>query len=423
MRAPRGGGRPGGIGLRIALAPEGTRGDVHPLLALGVWLRDQGHDVRVCTSPDFADAVRACGLEYHPVGRSVRDLLRDQAEAIVRGGRRMLAEGDRYAREAIPYQFRDLCEGLAGCDRAIGAGTQFAAHSVAESLGIPYRYVVYCPQVIPSREHPPFTSERHSYPSWLNRGLWWLGHGFFRLVLAPRLDRERAALGLGPVDDLYLHMLTRRPVLAADPRLAEVPRDAPVPVDRVPCLHPFRADPLPGKLEAFLSREPAPVYVGFGSMTDPRPAETTRCLLEAVRLAGCRAVVSRGWAGLGDVPLCEDVIVTDTVEHGALFPRVAAVVHHGGAGTTTTAARAGVPQIVVPHVLDQYYWGKRVHLLGVGPPPLPRRRLTPERLAAAIEAVLESELPAVRARALAHDLDRARLPESSLACVLEEAEA
>ena len=30
---------------------------------------------------------------------------------------------------------------------------------------------------------------------------------------------------------------------------------------------------------------------------------------------------------------------------------LAAVIHHGGAGTTTTAARTGVPQIVVPHLL------------------------------------------------------------------------
>ena len=36
------------------------------------------------------------------------------------------------------------------------------------------------------------------------------------------------------------------------------------------------------------------------------------------------------------------------VNQQALFGRVAAVVHHGGAGTTTTAARAGVPQVVVP---------------------------------------------------------------------------
>jgi UDP:flavonoid glycosyltransferase YjiC (YdhE family) len=63
-----------------------------------------------------------------------------------------------------------------------------------------------------------------------------------------------------------------------------------------------------------------------------------------------------------------------------IFPRVAAAVHHGGAGTTTAAARAGVPQILLPHILDQYYWAHRVEVLGLGPPALPIERVTVERL-------------------------------------------
>ena len=49
-----------------------------------------------------------------------------------------------------------------------------------------------------------------------------------------------------------------------------------------------------------------------------------------------------------------------------LVKRVTAVVHHGGAGTTTTAARAGVPQVVVPQIADQPYWASRVAALGIG---------------------------------------------------------
>ena len=67
-----------------------------------------------------------------------------------------------------------------------------------------------------------------------------------------------------------------------------------------------------------------------------------------------------------------------------LFPRVAAVVHHGGAGTTAASLRAGLPTIVVPFFLDQFYWGRRVFELGVGPRPIPRKRLEAETLAAAL---------------------------------------
>jgi vancomycin aglycone glucosyltransferase len=124
--------------------------------------------------------------------------------------------------------------------------------------------------------------------------------------------------------------------------------------------------PAPPKLEAFLEQGEPPVYIGFGSMTDPNPRITTRAVLAGVTDAGCRAVLSEGWAGLGGGGLPEHVMVVGSVPHASLFRRVAAVVHHGGAGTTTMAARAGVPQIVVPHVLDQYYWAERVSRLGVG---------------------------------------------------------
>ena len=66
-------------------------------------------------------------------------------------------------------------------------------------------------------------------------------------------------------------------------------------------------------------------------------------------------------------------MVVDDVPHELLFPRMAAIVHHGGAGTTSVAAWAGVPQLVVPHLLDQFYWGGRVAQLGLGPSLLPRR--------------------------------------------------
>jgi vancomycin aglycone glucosyltransferase len=61
-----------------------------------------------------------------------------------------------------------------------------------------------------------------------------------------------------------------------------------------------------------------------------------------------------------------DCIEIGEVNQQALFRRTAAVVHHGGAGTTTTAAAAGKPQIVLPHMYDQYYWGNQVERLNIG---------------------------------------------------------
>ena len=66
---------------------------------------------------------------------------------------------------------------------------------------------------------------------------------------------------------------------------------------------------------------------------------------------------------------------------------MAAVAHHGGAGTTAAGLRAGVPSVIIPFFADQPFWGQRVAALGVGPAPVPRRKLTAKRLAAALDAV------------------------------------
>jgi sterol 3beta-glucosyltransferase len=51
-------------------------------------------------------------------------------------------------------------------------------------------------------------------------------------------------------------------------------------------------------------------------------------------------------------------------------------------------------------VLDQFYWARRVSRLGLGPPPLPRVRLTAQRLAATLDAMLDNEVLTDRAREL-----------------------
>jgi UDP:flavonoid glycosyltransferase YjiC (YdhE family) len=63
---------------------------------------------------------------------------------------------------------------------------------------------------------------------------------------------------------------------------------------------------------------------------------------------------------------------------------MAAVVHHGGSGTTAAAAVAGIPQIIVPHALDQFYWAHRVEKVGIGPRAFASSKLTAERLARSI---------------------------------------
>jgi UDP:flavonoid glycosyltransferase YjiC (YdhE family) len=146
-------------------------------------------------------------------------------------------------------------------------------------------------------------------------------------------------------------------------------------------------------LARFLAAGPPPVYIGFGSIVVDDPNKLTRTIFDAVTMAGCRALVSKGWGGLGvdSVGIPEGVFMLGNCPHDWLFERVSAVVHHGGAGTSAAGIKAGKPTVVVPFFGDQPFWGAMINRAGAGPEPIPYQQLNAENLAAAITEALKPE--------------------------------
>jgi UDP:flavonoid glycosyltransferase YjiC (YdhE family) len=155
------------------------------------------------------------------------------------------------------------------------------------------------------------------------------------------------------------------------------------------------------EVEAFLSDDPPPLYFGFGSMPRQDQSALRPLFLESARSAGQRVVISQLREDPARLSGPVDFCFANNLPHHLLFHRLAAIIHHGGAGTTATAARAGVPQIIVPHILDQFYWGDRIHALGLGPEPIWRPKLTVKRLQSAISEVVTDERFKNRAREIA----------------------
>ncbi|HEY5793545.1 MAG TPA: glycosyltransferase, partial [Bosea sp. (in: a-proteobacteria)] len=151
-------------------------------------------------------------------------------------------------------------------------------------------------------------------------------------------------------------------------------------------------------LAAFLDAGDPPVYVGFGSMPGLDPERMTACVIEALAKVGKRGLIATGGGALAAPAMPGKVHVIDAAPHDRLLLRVSATLHHGGAGTTGASLRAGKPTVICPFFGDQPFWGRRVAALGAGPPPLDRRKLTPDSLAAAIAA---TDRPEMRRRAAA----------------------
>lgn len=142
------------------------------------------------------------------------------------------------------------------------------------------------------------------------------------------------------------------------------------------------------------------------------PDHVTNLLLEAIRDAGVRAVISSGWADLGRnvVKPSPNVLFIENCPHDWVFKRVSCTIHHGGAGTTAAAVAAGKPSIIIPFFGDQSFWGRMVAMAGAGPRPIPFRNLSTNNLASAIRTALNPKV-----RQMASDLGRQVAEENGVA--------
>lgn len=382
--------------MRVLLTTLGSRGDVQPLVALGMALRALGADVRACAPPDeeFAKLFADAGVPLRPAFRPIREWV---AEMLPKRATISLPE---VATQVMAAQYEAISAAAEGCDVIVATGlfsSTAAAQAVAEKQDMRYVHGIYCPIFLPSPYRPPFEFPSHPHPPDVtdNEVLWEMNVQVMNDLFGVGLRALRASVGLPQVDNVRDHVFTDQPWLAADPVLAPWRQPAKIDVVQTGAWIVPDERPLPADLLAFLDAGTPPVYVGFGSL--PAPKDFARMATDVVRAHGRRVLLSRGWAELAPVDDGEDCFIVGEVNQQALFPRVAAVIHHGGAGTTTAAARAGSPQVVVPQIVDQPYWAGRVRDLGIG---AAHDGATPtaESLANALGSVLN---PETRARALA----------------------
>jgi sterol 3beta-glucosyltransferase len=386
--------------MRIVIMATGSRGDVEPYIALGVGLKKAGHYVHLVSHTNFADLIHPYGLEFWPVHVDVQGIAESAEMGERLGGGNFLKVMSLMAKEAERSAHFLAMVGLAACQGMdvilTGIGGLYVGIALAEKLGLRLVQAHYIP-FTPTRLFPSFlipempfqlggSFNRLSYH--LARQVMW--QGFRRAdTLSRRNELELPAAPLwGPYDGKFAK---QNPILYGfSPSVIPQPPDW-GDENQITGYWFLEADDdweAPQPLVDFLQAEPPPVYVGFGSMSNKKPEEVARLVLDALAKTHQRGIILSGWGGMRADDLPDTVFRLESAPFAWLFPRMAAVVHHGGAGTTAAGLRAGVPSIVTPVFADQPFWGRRVAQLGVGPSPIPLRKLTVDLLAQAIETAL-----------------------------------
>ena len=378
--------------MRIAILAAGSRGDYQPALAVARGLQARGHEVGVTATSDFVPLVEAVGIRAEEVPVDVMGYYRDHAlrhgmPTGLLGQMGLLGEVAEVMAPAVRKTLTDLWP------RYDGLVTTAMSAAWPGLIGGPRK-----PQVLMMflAALPSVWGDVSLFSEHEGRSLRNLLGGL--RAMGPSAGLVTSDRGATTRERLRgLAQLSTAPAFVANSAQIVTPRR--VGGRQIRCTgYPFLDLPvdLPQEVVDFLNAGTAPVYVGLGSHTVPAVREALGHTVAAVLELERRAVVQRG-SGLEEGEHDSGVIFVDEVPHALLFPRVAAVVHHGGAGTTAQALRAGRPQVVLPFTMDQPFFARRVHEIGVGSAPVPTTEASPERLLAALETALDPAL-AYRAR-------------------------
>jgi UDP:flavonoid glycosyltransferase YjiC (YdhE family) len=378
--------------MNIVIPTIGTRGDVQPYIALALGLARAGHTVTLATHPCMRGLVESYGVDFAPMGPDIdigreAAVIRANAPHWMVGFMRVM----KFSFAMLEQSHADLLELCRGADLVVVSHSAGGSME-ADQLGLPTVSVTLMPEAIPVED---------PQDRFLKRAVMRVAGAGMGLLMTRPIDRIRKRLGLPPmgptgITSPALNLIPLSPRIVPPNPLWE-PRHrltgywfAPAPETWMP----------PDALAAFLEADDPPVVVSLGAMAlsgedagaSTGALETAQIVLEAVKQAGVRAVI-QGWdEATKQLSLPSNVFHAGSIPHDWLLPRAGGLVHHGGFGTTAAGFRAGIPMLVIPHIIDQFIWGNKVAQLGVGPKPIPRSKLTAETMAAALREMQSPEM-------------------------------
>ncbi len=358
---------------RIVLATFGSLGDLHPVLAIAVELRNRGHAVGIATSEIYREKISGRGFAFAPLrpevsvtdGVTVRRIMDPD-----RGSEFLLRD---VMLPAVPAMLDDLRRATAGADLLVTNELVYAAPLLAEQTGLRWASYSLAPLSYFSI-HDPCLPPVSSAGEWMHRlppiavqglnGLAKLStYSWWRPVRT--LRRE---LGLPPGDNPVIGRGKHSPRLdlALFSSVIQAPQpDWPTSTVQTGFCFYDETSTLPPEVEQFLAEGEPPIVFTLGSAAvfaaENFYAESARAAQQLNR----RAILLLGQnPPPSDLP--SSILAWDYLPYALIFPHAAAVVHQGGVGTTAQALRAGRPMVIMPFAHDQPDNAARITRLGAG---------------------------------------------------------
>ena len=348
---------------RIVLAPFGSLGDVHPMIALALELRRRGHDVAFSTMDFYREKIESLGFEFH----SMRPHFDPQDRKLIaelmdlRKGPENMIKNTLFP--VLRDTYEDLRKNVEGADIFITGEVVYAARSVAEKSGVKWASMSlspismlssYDPNVFPMAEAldyvrflpPVFHQALFSFMRWTISD-WFEPYKAFRRELG--LDENHDPVFQGKASGL-LHLVMFSRVLSSPQ-----PDWYPASVQTGFCFYDGQDDMgnMSEELAEFLADGEPPIVFTLGSAAVMAAGNFYEESVKAAKKLNKRAVLLYGVYNEPPGGLDKNIVAFDYAPYSQIFPRAACVVHQGGVGTTSQVLRAGVPMLVMPYAHDQ----------------------------------------------------------------------
>ena len=356
--------------MKITAVAVGTRGDVNPLVELGAEMINRGHEFRILAQEEFRPLIEKKKVTYlhldgdaaHVMQYLVTDY-KNSADFFF---------GLLKLKRENPHFMDQTMQALAGSDVCMYGTCSGFVRDAADKLNIPCIRYFYSPYdrtdlySLYSLEHnTPAVAKSYDaitggmpMLSNLLMGGWRRKNGIPQVKSFEHytVQNGRKVLTFYPVSPI---------LMPKDPKWG--------PHIHVTgyWYHPEQdaAGYVPdAALEQFLTQGEKPVFIAFGKAESKALAELQVRTVEALKETGIKAVVQA--FQIPEKQNTETLYFVDKIPYSYIFPRVKAVVHHGGCTTNGIGIWAGCPTLIIPLALDQWYYGRTVHELGLGPAPL-----------------------------------------------------
>lgn len=358
----------------ILLMPQGSAGDVHPFVGIGLELQKRGHDVTLATNDHFRGLAEKVGLPFMEIGTS--ELFEEVTQnpdlwaPTIKSTRLVFG----MSAQVMPQQYDLIKQAYAKEPSAIvvAGPLAFGARVASEKLGIKHVTLQLAPAVFLSPQKParlPGLILPSWLPLWFKKSVLQVASMMVDRIVAQPINAFRCEIGLTTPMRHVLHWWNS-PALTVGmfPKWFAQPASdwpASVQLSSFGLYDESQDRELPDAVTAFLEAGDKPVVFTPGS-ANVHARDFFEQSVQACTLSGRRGILLSRYAENIPSHLPDGVVHFEYVPLSLLLPRCRALVYHGGIGTLSQACKAGIPHLVMKLSHDQFDNAKRLETLRLG---------------------------------------------------------